>query len=75
MFFRDSSDYLYKTLSDISMRGLDYPEKTILTNTTSNINLVNSLILGFSLFILLTFLFFPNPLLNIVFESLAISLF
>jgi hypothetical protein len=43
--------------------------------STNNINLINSLILGFSFYILLTFLFFPNPLLNIVFESLAISLF
>jgi hypothetical protein len=65
MFFRDNSDFLYKTLSDISMKEIK----------TNNINLINSLILGFSFYIILTFLFFPNPLLNIVFESLAISLY
>ena len=70
MFFTDSSDHLYKTLSDISMKGCENN-----TNNFININFINSMILGFSLFILLTFLFFPNILLNIVFESLTVSLF
>jgi NADH-quinone oxidoreductase subunit N len=73
MFFRDSSDYLYKTLSDISLGGIST------TNTDSvssySLNTINSLILGSSFYILLTFLFFPNILLNIVFESFATSLF
>lgn len=73
MFFRDTTDYLYKTLSDISMGGKS--EAINSEKTINNINLINSLILGFSFYILITFLFFPNPLLNIVFESLAISLF
>jgi hypothetical protein len=73
MFFKDSSDYLYKTLSDISLGGIST------TNTDSvssySLNTINSLILGSSFYILLTFLFFPNILLNIVFESFATSLF
>lgn len=81
MFFKDSTDYTYKTLSDISMKGCDVSplainNQTILPSDSSlNINLVNSLILGSTLFIIMTFLFFPNPLLNLVFESLTVTLF
>lgn len=78
MFFKDSPDFLYKTLSDISMHGIDSAPSTtsiIPSDSSLNINLILSLILGSTLFILLTFLLFPNPLLNFVFESLTISLF
>lgn len=81
LFFKDSSDYLYKSLSDISMRGLDsslghsIDYNFIPSDSSLNISLIHSLILGGSLFILLTFLLFPNPLLNFVFDSLTISLF
>ena len=77
MYFRNSSDYLYKTLCDISMKGLDTPNQPssfISADSSLNISLINSLILGSTLFVLLTFLLFPNPLFNIVFESLATSL-
>lgn len=77
MYFRNSSDYLYKTLCDISMKGLDSPNQPssfISADSSLNISLINSLILGSTLFVLLTFLLFPNPLFNIVFESLATSL-
>ncbi len=79
MFFRDSSDYLYKALSDISMRGIDSHPTVISSHVSSdsslNINLIHSLILGSTFFIILTFLLFPNPLLNFVFDSLTYSLF
>lgn len=79
MYFRNSSDYLYKTLCDISMKGLDglypnQPSSFIQADSSLNISLINSLILGSTLFVLLTFLLFPNPLFNFVFESLATSL-
>lgn len=79
LFFKDSSDYLYKSLSDIAMKGIDFaknePRLTISSESSLNISLIHSLILGSTLFIILTFLLFPNTLLNFIFESLTISLF
>jgi NADH-quinone oxidoreductase subunit N len=73
MFFTDNSDHLYKTLSDISMSGLATSKGGEYSNKT-NISFIYSLILGLSLFILSTFLFFPNILINFIFESLTLSL-
>jgi hypothetical protein len=61
------------------MKGLDglypnQPSSFIQADSSLNISLINSLILGSTLFVLLTFLLFPNPLFNFVFESLATSL-
>jgi hypothetical protein len=89
MFFTDNKDHIYKTLSDIALLSCGSITSSKITpaaqpiSSTSHkvnlaslkINLINSIILGISLFILLTFLLFPNLLLNIVFESLTISLF
>jgi NADH-quinone oxidoreductase subunit N len=79
MFFKDSLDYLYKNLSDISMKGLDsspsLSQSFIPSDSSLNINLIHSLILGSTLFIILTFLLYPNPLFNFLFDSLALSLF
>lgn len=87
MFFSEGTIYIYKTLSDISMKGLDNvptissnqgnikDTRLIPSDSALNVNLVQSLILGSTLFILLTFLLFPNPLLNFIFESLTLSLF
>lgn len=85
LFFKDSSDYLYKSLNDLSMKGIDTatpesrqsrPSGNWLSSESSlNISLIHSLILGSTLFIILTFLLYPNTLLNFVFESLTISLF
>jgi len=79
MFFKDSSDFVYKTLSDITLKGgpigSSLPSGVMASTQAVNVNFINSLILGISLFILLTFLLFPNPLLNIIFETLASSLF
>jgi hypothetical protein len=79
MFFTDNSDHLYKTLSDISMSGLATPsgkggEYSNAPIGGTNISFIYSLILGLSLFILSTFLFFPNILINFIFESLTLSL-
>jgi len=68
MFFTDKSDHLYKTLSDIATSGGPSGR------SPGDINLIYSLILGVSLFFLSTFLFFPNTLINLVFESLTLSL-
>jgi hypothetical protein len=62
------------SLPDAQQQPISYTSNKV--NLASlKINLINSIILGISLFILLTFLLFPNLLLNIVFESLTISLF
>ena len=75
MFFKDSTDFVYKTLNDITLMGSARFAPLGSYGAPMSVSFVNSLILGFSLFVLLTFLLYPNPLLNIIFESLANSLF
>ena len=64
MFFKDSSYYHYKDLGDVL-----YPVQNNL-----HINFIGSIIMGGSLFIILTFLFYPTPLLNLCMTGLSSSL-
>lgn len=64
MFFKDSTYYHYKDIGDVL-----YPVQNNL-----HINLVGSLIMGVSLFIILTFLFYPTPLLNLSMSALSSTL-
>lgn len=61
MFFKDSTDYTIKDLGDIIKPQIALPYH-------------NSLILGISLFFIITLLLYPNFLINIVFETLINSL-
>lgn len=64
MFFKDSQDYQYKVLSNISLGNV----------AQSSISPIYSMLLGSTLYLLITFLFFPNVLLNFIFSSFSISL-
>lgn len=64
MFFKDSHDFQYKVLSNISTGSV----------AQSNISPIYSILLGATLYVLITFLFFPNVLLNFIFSSFSISL-
>ena len=64
MFFKDSSYYHYKDLGDVL-----YPVQNNL-----HVNFIGSIIMGGSLFIILTFLFYPTPLLNLSMTALSSSL-
>lgn len=88
MYFRNSSDYTFKILANISMQGLDHglslksgqsslSSQNIApfysANSPLNITLINSLILGSTLWVLVTFILYPNPLFNFIFGSLVTS--
>lgn len=63
MYFRDSVDYYFKDLGDI-----------IYKNKGQATSLIQALILGFTFFLSLTLLIYPNTLLIITFDSIANSL-
>ena len=62
MWFKDSFEFNYKVLSDIS------------TLSFKNLSLVNSTIISISLYIVLTALINPNPIIVIVNEMIMTSL-
>jgi NADH:ubiquinone oxidoreductase subunit 2 (subunit N) len=74
IFFKDSNDFQYKLLSDIA-QGFTTDKNVSNVSTNFPISLINSLILGSTLFILLTFILFPNILINVVFTSFTTTLF
>ena len=68
IFFKDSYDYQYKVLSDIAQGN------KLELSINNGISLINSILLGSTLFILITFILFPNILINLVFTSFTITL-
>jgi NADH-quinone oxidoreductase subunit N len=66
-YFKDSSDFHFKNLSNLFISSS--------AHDTSNISLISSLILGSTFFFILTFMFFPNPLISFTFDALSSSLF
>lgn len=64
MFFKDSFDYQLKILSGIA---LNKPVELV-----NRVSFINSIILGTTLYVLLTFLFYPNVLMNFLLNSLSI---
>jgi hypothetical protein len=64
MFFKDSFDYQLKILSGAALnKPVEFENK---------VSFVNSIILGVTLFILGTFLVFPNIFMNFIFNSLTL---
>lgn len=61
MFFKDSNDFIIKDLGDIIKPKL-------------NISLNHSIILGITIFLILTLLIYPNYLINLTFEVITNSL-
>jgi len=61
MFFKDNADYNYKDLGDIA-------------KPVTVITLENSIILGACLFIILTFLFYPTFITEILTQCIESSL-
>ena len=64
MYFNNSSDYIIKDLGDIV-----YKQSDIKVNST--ISLTQSIILGSSLFFILTYLVYPNPLVILTFDGIS----
>jgi NADH-quinone oxidoreductase subunit N len=64
MYFNNSSDYIIKDLGDIVYKQTD-------TGVNSTIGLNQSLILGSSLFFILTYLIYPNPLVILTFDGIS----
>ena len=64
MYFNNSSDYIIKDLGDIVYKQTD-------TGVNSTIGLKQSLILGSSLFFILTYLIYPNPLVILTFDGIS----
>jgi len=58
IYMKHNLTYTYKNLADITIKR-------------NNINLVNSLILGISLFIIISFILYPNPIFIISFDVLS----
>lgn len=60
MFFKDSADYYFKDIADILKHQ-------------NNISLSHSLVLGVTLFIVITLLFYPNYLMNLTLNLLIVA--
>ena len=58
MYFKDTSDFHYKDLVDVSI-------------TRINVDLPRSIVLGVCMWFILTLLIYPNPILNLVFDVLG----
>lgn len=58
MYFKDTTDYHYKDLVDVSITKIE-------------VDLPRSLILGVSMWFILTLLIYPNPLLNFIFDIVS----
>ena len=59
MFFKHHVDFLYKSFADLTFRRRNFP-------------FVNSLIVGASLYLLITFIFFPDPIFLISLKIISI---
>lgn len=64
MFFKDTAYFHYKDIGDVI-----YP-----TQSTFSLSLLSSLVLGSTLFVILTFLLFPSPLLDFSLTAISSSL-
>jgi len=76
-YFKDSSDFHYFNISNV-FKSSEAPTGAPLLaykSLSSNISFISSLILGSTLFFILTFMFFPNPLISFTFDALTSSLF
>ena len=75
-YFKDSSDFHYKNLSDVFCSSVSNNQnEAYLALGPNRISFISSIILGSTLFFILTFMFFPNPLISFTFDALTSSLF
>jgi NADH:ubiquinone oxidoreductase subunit 2 (subunit N) len=64
IYFQDKTPFLLRALND-----------NVTKSSTIHVSLERSLILGISLYFILTLLIYPNPLLMLTFDSLLNSLY
>ena len=75
-YFKDSSDFHYKNLSDVFCSSVSNNQnEAYLALGPNRISFISSIILGSTLFFILTFMFYPNPLISFTFDALTSSLF
>jgi len=70
VYFKDSLDFHFKNLSYVFKSSTEESPSF----QPQGISLIRSLILGSTLFFILTFMFFPNPLISFTFDALSCSL-
>ena len=75
-YFKDSTDFHFKNLSDVFRSSVSTNQnEAYIALGPNNISFISSIILGSTLFFILTFMFFPNPLISFTFDALTNSLF
>ena len=75
-YFKDSTDFHFKNLSDVFRSSVSTNQnEAYIALGPNNISFISSIILGSTLFFILTFMFFPNPLITFTFDALTNSLF
>ena len=74
-YFKDSSDFHFKDLSNLFRSSVSSDPFLSYQSSFYDIGPIRALILGLTLFFILTFMFFPNPLISFTFDALSSSLF
>ena len=77
-YFKDSSDFHFKNLSGVFKSSISSDANVAyiaLSPNSNGVSLISSIILGSTFFFILTFMFFPNPLISLTFDALTNSLF
>jgi NADH-quinone oxidoreductase subunit N len=77
-YFKDSSDFHLKNLSGVFKSSVSSDPNIAyiaLSPNSNGVSFISSIILGATLFFILTFMFFPNPLISFTFDALTNSLF
>ena len=77
-YFKDTSDFHFKNLSGVFRSSVSSDSNVAynaLSPNSNGVSFISSIILGVTLFFILTFMFFPNPLISFTFDALTNSLF
>jgi len=73
-YFKDSSDFLLKDLSSIFSFSSSPSPRDSIASSHHPVAFIPSILLGISLFFILTFMFFPNPLILYIQDMFLSSL-